>query len=920
MVISAEKAPGKPVNGNESVDARSQALTTISKQQADTMNERRELITVRIRVETSRGYHEALLAHAIQMETKKLVVPDDLKALIAQASEEQDVAFAIYQSRLKTASTEKAAAATARDALRELRATVTVNILSGKNAPEAHDLMLKPEEYDPHPPQEPERTAEIAGWKDPYCVARVTLDQQIAIWARMRDQAEHHKSRSELVPEAHQKALDKAVASLLAAETNICKLLATANTNVSAALAKGNIPATVKALRTVNWLQGLPPPTKADFPTGWKPTAVPTSTPSQRYANQYDLLPIDETEYEYESTSQQRDLRIQAVPTDEEDVEDSDRVEDPRAGKKHRGTAEVTNNDEADPSYVDGTVLYRAAEAQILTAEAKKDVIKAMEAQTETPAETTQDERNAHAEATTLARAAIATDADMLTKTQRSARDSNARFFTAIQPRLDGRADPMDCFKCEISDCILASKSRGDRAPAFQAQLQGKKCGKTVAPSVCMAYWYGAGTLHEYLPTQTKQTSDMNPTTPSPPGAEAANPASPPPLTAEQLAQIELAKRTNTTEAALISLEQAARDAAEMQTRIEARMAARDTTFQALVKAHQKRCVEDKKEADSAHEIISAIKTNIARAQEARKNGTAVTLVPIPAQLTSVPHPPLIARDAAPVRDPGTMTSLAFPPISTAGPQVPTKPFDRAAIRMSYSRALTTNPRSTPPQRRAIRQNRAVDEIAFILITNFDHQAISQTKKDFGEYLEIGTDILHYRRMPKQGLELALPKYQISTVSVQLRQMGYKLEAHYLPTKPMTRRRPEETATQSRERAAYCAHRAMSKVAEDPRANTAVADWFARACKSITAEYPHVFTVCGAEHWNAIMTKESSARRAAEATQAGENEPVTTQKQVHDFPTTPAPDANYKANADALHAAETSELSKARDNSVPGAK
>lgn len=46
-----------------------------------------------------------------------------------------------------------------------------------------------------------------------------------------------------------------------------------------------------------------------------------------------------------------------------------------------------------------------------------------------------------------------------------------------------------------------------------------------------------------------------------------------------------------------------------------------------------------------------------------------------------------------------------------------------------------------------------MDEIAFILITNFDHQAISQTKKEFNEYLELGTDILHYRRMPLQGLE-----------------------------------------------------------------------------------------------------------------------------------------------------------------------
>lgn len=84
---------------------------------------------------------------------------------------------------------------------------------------------------------------------------------------------------------------------------------------------------------------------------------------------------------------------------------------------------------------------------------------------------------------------------------------------------------------------------------------------------------------------------------------------------------------------------------------------------------------------------------------------------------------------------------------------------------MTNSRALASNPRQTLQQRSA-----------------------TQTKIEFSEHLKIGTAILHYRKMPIQGLELALSKYQVSTVSTQLRQMVYRTARNYLSSNPMTLR------------------------------------------------------------------------------------------------------------------------------------
>lgn len=192
---------------------------------------------------------------------------------------------------------------------------------------------------------------ENAARKDPYCVVCVSLDQKVASWARLRDQVQYLRLRSEPVPLAHEEGLQKAASALLAAEIHMCTLLESSNTNVSAGLAAGNIPGTIKALRAVNWLHGLPPPSRADLPTGWKPTAVPTTSPSQNSANLYELLPIDETDYE--------EVGSASLPT-----EDSEREPDPRAGKKRRGHKDTGNSTEVDLSCVDGTVLIQAIKAK----------------------------------------------------------------------------------------------------------------------------------------------------------------------------------------------------------------------------------------------------------------------------------------------------------------------------------------------------------------------------------------------------------------------------------------------------------------------------------------------------------------------------------------------------------------------------
>lgn len=351
--------------------------------------------------------------------------------------------------------------------------------------------------------------------------------------------------------------------------------------------------------------------------------------------------------------------------------------------------------------------------------------------------------------------------------------------------------------------------------------------------------------------------------------------------------------------------------------------------------------------ADSAQGILAAIKSNIARAQDAKVKGTVAAIVPIPPQYIPEPAPPspLGNAHALPTPVPATLYASSFPKISRTGPKVPLavstaarspkgqpKPFARAEIRMTYSRALASRPRPTPQQRTTTRRNRYMDEVAFILLTNFDHQAISQTKKEFAENLEEGTDILHYRRMPMQGLELALPKYQVSTVSIQLRQMGYRLAPNYLPSNPMTRRRPGETESQGRERAAYCAHRALEKFANDPQANTAVSDWFARACDRIVAANPNVFTASAKEKWSCTMAKEALAKRAAEAATLDKSAPETNHNPTQDTSTDQAPALNTPTKPDAPEAARDPDtappapdapagvattLPQARDNHAP---
>lgn len=332
----------------------------------------------------------------------------------------------------------------------------------------------------------------------------------------------------------------------------------------------------------------------------------------------YELLPVNNTDYQVESSSQQ----ILAIGLELTVNVEDDRARDPRAGKKRREHKDATTT--ADLSCVaisDGIVLNRTAEPAAHSRGAGRG-----DQTMEAPIETGQNETATQAAAAALAQKAIATPPDKflmahiepeiagarqlatetpdtpaneaLTKSQRSARDSNARFFRTIKPLLDGRADFVPCFKCEIPECILASKSKGDKAPAFQAQLQGKKYGKTVAPSICMAFWYGAGTSYDYL--LASSAAAIVPDTVQEDALRKDSQSTA--LTPEQKRQMELAKRANATESALLSLEQALRDAAVLQARMSASIANRDTNFQTLVEARKRCCVEDKNRQTACRE------------------------------------------------------------------------------------------------------------------------------------------------------------------------------------------------------------------------------------------------------------------------------------------------------------------------------
>lgn len=77
----------------------------------------------------------------------------------------------------------------------------------------------------------------------------------------------------------------------------------------------------------------------------------------------------------------------------------------------------------------------------------------------------------------------------------------------------------------------------------------------------------------------------------------------------------------------------------------------------------------------------------------------------------------------------------------------------------------------------------------------------------------------------------------------------------------MARRRAGETPTQNADRQAHVAHRAFSKVCDQPRTQIAVKNWLARALEDHEGRFPHVFTAKGQARWGANYRKEALARR-----------------------------------------------------------
>ena len=125
-----------------------------------------------MRLETAGENVKDLNSKAIAFEKERTAVPQSLSKFIADAEEREAVAWAVYNSKAKAASAEASLAAAAGDAIRELAARSTINLLQGRGAATHLDLARKPREYSPPAPVEPPRTMEYAQIQDPYLALR----------------------------------------------------------------------------------------------------------------------------------------------------------------------------------------------------------------------------------------------------------------------------------------------------------------------------------------------------------------------------------------------------------------------------------------------------------------------------------------------------------------------------------------------------------------------------------------------------------------------------------------------------------------------------------------------------------------------------------------------------------------------------
>lgn len=124
----------------------------------------------------------------------------------------------------------------------------------------------------------------------------------------------------------------------------------------------------------------------------------------------------------------------------------------------------------------------------------------------------------------------------------------------------------------------------------------------------------------------------------------------------------------------------------------------------------------------------------------------------------------------------------------------------------------------------------------------------------------------------------------------------------------MVRRRKDKSDLRAREREAFCSHRACTKVADEPRANPAVRDWFARVAQIVEGQCPSAFTNSARSQWVDRLKGEADTRNEEAAARG-----------VKDGKAVPAPDAppppppTTTATAALEEAEEGTMLAKAAD-------
>lgn len=181
-------------------DVRSPIFTYLTPMQQSDMNYGTKLVQITITYEVARETMEDLQGQARSIEANLQEVPAMMRKFIDDAEERFAVAAATYNSKVNAANSASAVAARAGDALAEWAARRTVNILQGRPPPTRHDLSNNDRDYSPTPPEDLERTVDVAAIQDPLIALAITMNKNQSRVFRLTERIKADKARGEKVP------------------------------------------------------------------------------------------------------------------------------------------------------------------------------------------------------------------------------------------------------------------------------------------------------------------------------------------------------------------------------------------------------------------------------------------------------------------------------------------------------------------------------------------------------------------------------------------------------------------------------------------------------------------------------------------------------------------------------------------------